>query len=142
MAFLPAHWDGPKQVTPEWLASQPLILNDSTTRLSRLTTEWFAAAGHHPTPRIEINYNDAIKSLVAAGYGAALLPQEGQNAVLDERIAMRALRPALWRQLGIAHRTGYSEQATQYVLDALWTLQEGRKNAQPRRSPTGLSTKS
>ncbi|QHE91626.1 LysR family transcriptional regulator [Pandoraea fibrosis] len=127
MAFLPAHWNGPKRVTPEWLATQPLILNDSTTRLSRLTAEWFAAAGHHPTPRIEINYNDAIKSLVAAGYGAALLPNEAQSATLDERIAMRELRPALWRQLGIAHRTGHVERATQHVLDALWGLQEGRK---------------
>lgn len=127
MAFLPAHWSVPKHVTPEWLAGQPLILNDSTTRLSRLTAEWFATAGHHPAPRIEINYNDAIKSLVAAGYGAALLPNEAQNAIPDERIAMRALRPALWRQLGIAHRTGHIERATQYVLDALWSLREGRK---------------
>ncbi len=127
MAFVPAHWSVPKHVTPEWLAAQPLILNDSTTRLSRLTAEWFATAGHHPTPRIEINYNDAIKSLVAAGYGAALLPNEAQNALLDDRIAMRPLRPALWRQLGIAHRTGHIERATQYVLDALWGLREGRK---------------
>jgi len=127
MAFLPAHWSAPKRVTPEWLATQPLILNDGTTRLSRLTAEWFAAAGHHPAPRIEINYNDAIKSLVAAGYGAALLPNEAQSTVLDERITMRELRPALWRQLGIAHRTGHIERATQYVLDALWGLREGRK---------------
>lgn len=127
MACLPAHWSGPKRVTPEWLATQPLILNDSTTRLSRMTAEWFAAAGHHPTPRIEINYNDAIKSLVAAGYGAALLPNEAPNAPLDERIAMRELRPALWRRLGIAHRTGPIERATQHVLDALWGLREARK---------------
>lgn len=135
MAFLPSHWTRPKYVTPDWLAGQPLILNDSTTRLSRLTTEWFAAAGHHPTPRIEINYNDAIKSLVAAGYGAALLPHEAKNAPLDERIAMHPLRPALWRALGIAHHAGHIEQATQYVLDALWGLQEGTKKTGTRGSP-------
>jgi DNA-binding transcriptional LysR family regulator len=50
MAFLPAHWECPARVTPEWLAAQPLILNDATTRLSRLTTEWFATAGYHPAP--------------------------------------------------------------------------------------------
>ncbi len=122
MAFLPAHWSSPKQVTPDWLASQPLILNDSTTRLSRQTAEWFAAAGHHPSPRIELNYNDAIKSLVAAGYGAALLPHEATTRHTDERIVMRALRPALWRELGIAHHTGTLERSTQHVLDALWGL--------------------
>ena len=75
MAFLPADWPLPARVTPG-SAARPLILNDATTRLSRLTTEWFALGGHRPEPRIELNYNDAIKSLVAAGYGATLLPHE------------------------------------------------------------------
>lgn len=122
MAFLPSHWKCPARITPEWLAAQPLILNDATTRLSRLTAEWFAAAGHHPTPRIQLNYNDAIKSLVAAGYGAALLPHEAATPVPDTRVVMRPLRPALWRRLGLAHRAGHVERSTQHVLDALWDL--------------------
>ena len=122
MAFVPAHWRCPARITPEWLAAQPLILNDSTTRLSRLTAEWFATGGHHPAPRIQLNYNDAIKSLVAAGYGAALLPHEATTPLPDRRIAMHALRPALWRRLGVAHRAGYVERSTQHVLDVLWDL--------------------
>ncbi|QET04815.1 MULTISPECIES: LysR family transcriptional regulator [Cupriavidus] len=122
MAFVPAHWSSPARVTPAWLAGQPLILNDATTRLSRLTAEWFAAAGHHPSPRIQLNYNDAIKSLVAAGYGAALLPHEATTPLPDKRVVMRPLRPALWRRLGVAHRAGYVERATQHVLDVLWDL--------------------
>ncbi|MFL9865692.1 LysR family transcriptional regulator [Paraburkholderia fungorum] len=120
MAFVPAHWRCPARIAPEWLAAQPLILNDTTTRLSRLTTEWFATAGHHPAARIQLNYNDAIKSLVAAGYGAALLPHEATTPSPDARIAMRPLRPALWRRLGVAHRAGYVERSTQHVLDVLW----------------------
>ena len=122
VAFLPADWPAPARVTPAWLAEQPLILNDASTRLSRLTSEWFSLAGHRPTARIELNYNDAIKSLVAAGYGATLLPHEAGAPHADERVAMRPLRPALWRELGIAHRAGQIERATQYVLDALWKL--------------------
>jgi DNA-binding transcriptional LysR family regulator len=122
MAFLPADWRVPARVTPAWLAAQPLILNDASTRLSRLTAEWFARGGHRPVPRIELNYNDAIKSLVAAGYGAALLPHEEGARQSDERIAMRPLRPVVWRELGIAHRAGQAERATQHVLDALWEL--------------------
>ncbi|WP_296226669.1 LysR family transcriptional regulator [Ralstonia sp. UBA689] len=122
VAFLPAHWQSPARITPTWLAAQPLILNDATTRLSRLTTEWFAADGHHPAPRIQLNYNDAIKSLVAAGYGATLLPHEASAPLSDARIVMRPLRPALWRELGIAHRAGHIERSTQHVLDVLWAL--------------------
>lgn len=127
-AFIPAQWQSPRYVTPQWLAAQPLILNDSNTRLSRLTTEWFAAAGQHPMPRIKLNYTDAIKSLVAAGYGATLLPHESPAAAQDPRIVVRPLRPTLWRALGIAHRTENTDRATEYVLDVLRRLRAGGRN--------------
>ena len=126
MAFLPARGQCPDVVTPAWLAAQPLILNDNTTRLSRLTSDWFASDGHQPVPRIQLNYNDAIKSLVAAGYGATLLPHEACTPLPDSRIAMRPLKPLLWRQLGIAHRDGDVERSTQHVLDVLWGLSSER----------------
>lgn len=120
MAFVPAKWQAPTRATPHWLARQPLILNDEGTSLSRLTTDWFAAAGEQPAARIQLNYNDAIKSLVAAGYGATLLPHEAAGSTPpDPRITMLALRPALWRPLGLAYRTGAVEKATQHVLDVL-----------------------
>lgn len=120
MAFVPAKWQAPTRATPHWLARQPLILNDEGTSLSRLTTDWFAAAGEQPAARIQLNYNDAIKSLVAAGYGATLLPHEAAGSTPpDPRITMLALRPALWRPLGLAYRTGALEKATQHVLDVL-----------------------
>jgi DNA-binding transcriptional LysR family regulator len=124
MAFVPSSWERPRRATPGWLAQQPLILNDAGTRLSRLTAEWFAAGGEHPRARIELNYNDAIKSLVAAGYGAALLPHEASALPPDPRIAMLPLQPKLWRPLGIAHRSGSVEQATQHVLDVLWRFRQ------------------
>ncbi|MCC8393675.1 LysR family transcriptional regulator [Paraburkholderia sp. MMS20-SJTR3] len=126
VALMPAQWRCPARITPQWLAAKPLILNDAGTRLSRLTTEWFSAAGQHPSPRIQLNYADAIRSLVAAGYGAALLPQESGRALpADERIVTRPLRPALWRQLGLAYRAGSGEAATAHVLDVLRSLREG-----------------
>ncbi|WP_028534309.1 LysR family transcriptional regulator [Paludibacterium yongneupense] len=119
LAFLPAHWQCPAQVTPQWLAAQALILNDGSTRLTQLTSRWFAAADQHPLPRIQLNYNDAIKSLVAAGYGATLLPHEASAPLNDERIAVRPLQPALWRELGIACRAENIGRPTQWVLDVL-----------------------
>ncbi|OLL31879.1 LysR family transcriptional regulator [Burkholderia sp. SRS-W-2-2016] len=126
VALMPAQWRCPARITPQWLAAKPLILNDAGTRLSRLTTEWFSAAGQHPSPRIQLNFADAIRSLVAAGYGAALLPQEsGRSLPADERVVTRPLRPALWRQLGLASRAGSDEPATRHVLDVLRSLREG-----------------
>ncbi|MDH0303629.1 MULTISPECIES: LysR family transcriptional regulator [unclassified Pseudomonas] len=124
MAYVPADWQPPARITPMWLAGRALILNDSTTQLSRVTSEWFAGAGLYPEPRIELNYNDAIKSLVAAGYGATLLPQEGEVQAHDPRIVRRPLRPGLWRQLGIACRDGEVERATGFVLEALERLRQ------------------
>jgi len=128
MAFIPANWAPPARVTPAWLASRALILNDNTTQLSRVTGDWFATAGLQPQARIQLNYNDAIKSLVAAGYGATLLPHEASSPEPDQRLCMRPLRPGLWRHLGIASREGQVEQSTRFVLQVLveLALQAGR----------------
>ena len=124
MAFLPRAWEPPRTLTPAWLAARPLILNDTTTRLHRLTMDWFAAAGERPQARIELNYNDAIKSLVAAGYGAALLPREEGAAALDPRIVATPVTPRLWRPLGLAHRAGKPEPSTRHMLQALAAIQQ------------------
>lgn len=121
MAFVPANWQAPKRVTPQWLAAQPLILNDPTTRLYRLTMEWFAAAGYGPRARIELNYTDAMKSLVAAGYGAALLPlEQPADSAAHRQLQVLPLKPGLWRSLGVAHRAAsVTDGATRNVLQTL-----------------------
>jgi len=125
LGFLPAGWSAPRRLSPAWLAARPLILNDPGTRLARQTSEWFAAAGEQPAARITLNYNDAVKSLVAAGYGAALLPHEAGAPPPDARITTRPLQPALWRVLGIATRRQVDDEATRQVLEALGRLAEG-----------------
>ena len=122
LAFIPAGWQPPRRVSPAWLAARPLIANDRSTRLSRQTSEWFAAAGQRPQPRIELNYNDAMKSLVAAGYGAALLPYEAGAPAPDSRISVRPLKPALTRALGLAHRARPDDGATEATLQALMEM--------------------
>jgi DNA-binding transcriptional LysR family regulator len=124
LAFVPAAWAPPRQVTPAWLAARPLIANDRGTRLSRQTAEWFATAGERPAARIELNFNDAMKSLVAAGYGAALLPHEAGAPPPDARIVMRPIKPALHRALGIAHRVRTDDPPTEATLQALMAMRE------------------
>jgi len=126
MAFVPPRWKAPKRVTPAWLAAQPLIFNDATTHMYRLTMEWFAEAGFAPRARIELNYDAAIQSLVAAGYGAALLPlQHTTDDAPGKRMQVLPITPKLTRRLGIAHRLpGVIDGATQSVLKVLTTFRQ------------------
>ncbi len=103
LACLPPLWQAPARITPAWLADRPMIVNDASTQMQRMTLAWFGAAGQVPRPGIELNYTEAMKSLVAAGYGAAILPIEAEA---QDRHAMqlRPLSPPLWRELGLVHR--------------------------------------
>ncbi|HYW57517.1 MAG TPA: LysR family transcriptional regulator [Polaromonas sp.] len=105
MAFVPSQWTVPKRITPQWLAARPLIFNDATTQLYRQTMEWFASAGLTPRARVELNYNEAMKSLVAAGYGATVLPLEHSNeASVHQGLKVVPLKPALTRHTAVVHR--------------------------------------
>lgn len=120
VAFLPPSWIVPDEVTPDWIIEKPLILNGSGTHLSHLINSWFAVNGHCPTPRIKLDYNDAIKSLVTADYGATLLPLEsGASFYNGERFSIRPLKPALWRALGIACRENENDPSVQKLLNVL-----------------------
>lgn len=119
VALIPTEWEHPEHATAAWLASKPLILNDDSTQLARITNEWFAAAGLRPQAKIRVNYNDSAKSLVGAGYGATLLSYETLHPQIDQRIKVLHLDPPLWRPMGIASRTGPLEIAVQHVLEEL-----------------------
>jgi len=122
MAFVPRRWKAPKRVTPAWLAAQPLIFNEATTHMYRLTMEWFAAAGFAPRARIELNYDAAMRSLVSAGYGAALLPLQQSTDLVpgNDRMQILPVSPKLTRRVGIAHRQhALLDGATLSVLEVL-----------------------
>lgn len=105
-ALVPAQWPSPKRATPAWLAQRPLIMNEPGTRMSALTMEWFGRAGFAPRPRIEHNYDVAMRGLVEAGYGAALLPlRRDEAAHAGPGVRALPLSPLLSRQLVIGHRS-------------------------------------
>ncbi|WP_140635232.1 LysR family transcriptional regulator [Methylibium rhizosphaerae] len=127
-AYLPPRWEAPATVTPQWLAQRPLVLNDSSTNMSRLTAAWFAKAGYAPKARIELNYDEVIKKLVMAGYGASVLPLEpsADAAQLQAQVQIRPLRPALRRRLGVALRrtAAAREPPLEIVLGVLESLRQ------------------
>ena len=65
----------PKKVTPAFLASCPLILGNEQAALRRTVTDWLALAGPPPKPVMEFDNVETVKSLVAVGLGASLVPR-------------------------------------------------------------------
>mgnify|MGYP003577152986 CR=1 FL=1 len=125
LACVPAQWETPKRITPQWLAGVPLILNDTAAHLHRLVMEWFAAAGQAPRARIESNYDAATISLVGTGYGASLLPAVAAGG-FGARVRMVPVGPALVRRLGLAHRRDAgSDATTQNVLSVFSRFTQG-----------------
>jgi len=125
MAILPAAWKVPAAVTPAWLARRPLILDEPATHVAQAVTAWFADAGLRASLRVEVTINEITRQLVAAGYGASVLPFEHPDETLGGRLQVRPLRPALVRKLGIAHRPLAQLAApTLRVLETLSTFRD------------------
>ena len=105
VAYLPSEWVGPERVSPGWLHDKPLLMNEEGSALQHQTLQWFAKAGFAPRARIAMNNGEAIKSLVGAGYGAALLPLESASKARPAGVVVRELKPAMVRQTFIVHRS-------------------------------------
>lgn len=119
-AFIPADWEAPKKITPQWLATRAWIAFGPATQMYRLTAAWFADAGLNPRPRLELNHPQAIKRMVAAGYGVAVLPLDESDAATNAGLRVLPLAPALTREMGIAHRVDQAKDAAvQSVVRAL-----------------------
>ena len=70
----------------------------------RVVDEWFAAAGLHPVPSMSLGSVDAIKELVGAGLGHAILPGMAWRDSDAPRLSARSLVPRLERQLALVLR--------------------------------------
>ena len=120
VAFIPSHWDLPDLVTPEWLAARNWLSFSSSTQMYRLVAAWLGQGGQNPRPHIELNYPPALKSLVAAGHGVALLPFEYPDEHEAAGVAVRHLSPPLTRPMSLAHRiSALPNAAVSNVLQAL-----------------------
>lgn len=95
----------PDTATPQALAALPLVLFEPGARTRRLVDDWFEAAGVAAKPVMELGSTEAMKEIVAAGLGCAVLPRlavsgAGQRSAL----VVRSLTPRLSRTLAIVVR--------------------------------------
>lgn len=61
-------------MTAAFLSRFPLILGHENSALRRTIMDWLALAGPPPNPVMEFDNVETIKSLVAAGLGASIVP--------------------------------------------------------------------
>lgn len=125
----------PAAVTPEYLASHPLVIAPAHSNLTVQMMHWLASAPERPRVVMELDSAEAIKFAVAAGLGVSILPPlaaaEGSAAII-----VRPLRPPLLRTLALVQRRDKpDEPALRLVREALVTLGEGGKRVRKRSKP-------
>ena len=95
----------PKLVTPAALAKLPIVLYEAGGNTRRVVDEWFARAGITPMPIMDLGSVEAIKELVGAGLGCAVLPGSAVgDAGARSPIVSRPLSPKLYRRFALVTR--------------------------------------
>jgi DNA-binding transcriptional LysR family regulator len=94
--------DLPPVVTPAALAGRPVVLYEPGGQTRRIVDDWFARAGVSLKPVMELGSVEAIKELVGAGLGCAILP--AMAVAQAPGLAVHPLAPRLSRQLGLVLR--------------------------------------
>jgi DNA-binding transcriptional LysR family regulator len=126
VAIVPDHQQGvPKKATPEFMAGCPLILGNEASALRRSVTEWLALAGAPPKPVMEFDNVEAIKSLVAVGLGASVVPSLslGPGHVSAGHVRVLPLTPRARRRVGLVRLRGKrGTEGVRIVADALMQL--------------------
>jgi DNA-binding transcriptional LysR family regulator len=126
VAILPPGTDPvPKRVTPAYLAQRPLILGNEESALRRDVMAWLSRAGAPPKPVMTFDNVEAIKSLVAVGLGASVVPSLclGNGHVAVGNAVVVPLSPRAGRRVGLVKLRGKrSTSAMQLVSAALMTL--------------------
>ena len=97
--------DWPSVVTPASLAGRSVVLYEAGGNTRRIVDDWFSRAGVALKPVMDLGSVEAIKELVGAGLGCAILPELAVRSVrADASIVARPLAPHLSRTLGLVIR--------------------------------------
>jgi DNA-binding transcriptional LysR family regulator len=135
VAILPAALGQvPKKVTPAFLCQCPLILGSENSALRRTIADWLALAGPPPRPLMEFDNVEAMKSVVAVGLGASIVPSLslGAGHVSAASMLVRPLSPRASRRVGLVRLRGkQGTDGMELVFAALSAL---------RRRPSARST--
>ena len=121
VAILPATLtDVPKRVTPVFLSRCPLVLGNEDSALRRTIIAWLSAAGSMPKPVMEFDNVEAIKSVVAVGLGASIVPSLclGAGHVPTANMLVVPLRPRKIRSIGLVRMRGKQDTDAMKIVSA------------------------
>ncbi|VIO73640.1 LysR family transcriptional regulator [Bradyrhizobium ivorense] len=95
----------PARITPAVLASKPVLLFEPGGNTRRTADEWLARGGVSLKPLMSLGSVEAIKEMVRAGLGCAILPGMAVPAKATPRdLVVRSLSPKLHRRLAVVIR--------------------------------------
>jgi DNA-binding transcriptional LysR family regulator len=128
VAILPAALGkAPKKVTPAFLSQCPLVLGSENSALRRTIADWLALAGPPPRPLMEFDNVEAMKSVVAVGLGASIVPSLslGAGHVRMANTLVRPLNPRASRRVGLVRLRGKrGTDGMELVFEALLALRQ------------------
>jgi DNA-binding transcriptional LysR family regulator len=123
VAILPAATrDVPDEITPHYVARQPLVLEHERGAIHSLVMHWLSK--HLPLTRqpMHVGIIEAAKQAVASGIGMSIVPDVAVAEPIAE-IVVRPLKPALPCTLGLVERRKKaSGPALEIVRNALLAL--------------------
>ncbi|EMN1411744.1 MULTISPECIES: LysR family transcriptional regulator [Enterobacter] len=97
--------DAFRELTPQALHAQPLIVFESGSSTRALIDGWFAANGLAIAPVMQLGSIEAIKRMVRVGLGYSIVPRMAVEHDADrEGLCVMSLTPMLQRQLAIVMR--------------------------------------
>jgi len=119
----------PMRMTPARLVSAPLVLESEGTNQSLILREWLRDAGFEARPIMEFDNIEAIKAVVAAGLGQAVIPGQALSTPASRRhLIVRPLHPPLSYTFALIHRRDRPlDDATKIVMKELATLGKARR---------------
>src|SRR5262249_42936728 len=133
VAILPAELGPiPKKVTPAFLSRCPLILGSEKSALRRTIAEWLALAGPPPRPLMEFDNVEAMKSVVAVGLGASIVPSLslGAGHIPTANMLGRPRARGWSRRVGLGRLRGTgSTEGMELVSAALLSLRPQRSSS-------------
>lgn len=101
----PPGTDLPREIAPELLKDLPLILFEPSGNTRRLVDHWLAENGSAKEPVMSLGSVEAIKELVGAGLGHAILPAMAlRGSEVQASLTLRPLLPRLSRELAVVLR--------------------------------------
>ncbi|KQP49069.1 LysR family transcriptional regulator [Pseudorhodoferax sp. Leaf274] len=111
----------PKRLTQEALGTLRLVKFGRGTTTQGIVDQWLRKRGPVPQPVMELDSVEAIKAVVAAGLGCAIVPRMAVTGRgHDAELALQTLSPRLYRTLAILARNDKPmTHALRAVFDAV-----------------------